>query len=210
MKMTVALAFCFGYAYLATLVGLAPIVGAFAAGLLLDPVHFLRFSAPRIVDEVENLANQTDDMQIKERLSQSILHHRERHVEDLIENVAHWFVPIFFVVTGFQVNLQVFADTSVLLVAGAVTVAAVIGKLVSGFAGGKGTSWIAIGVGMIPRGEVGLIFITAGKALGVVSDQMFASIVVMVILTTIVTPIILPFTMRGNSLSPETPGPSAA
>jgi Kef-type K+ transport system membrane component KefB len=197
MKMAIALAFCFGYAYLATLVGLAPIVGAFAAGLLLDPVHFHRFASPRLVDEIEEVAEQMTDAAAKTRLTEAVHVHRERHVDDLIDNVAHWIVPIFFVMTGFQVNLRVFADSSVLLVAAGVTAAAIVGKLLSGFVAGKGVSWKAVGVGMIPRGEVGLIFANAGKALGVVDDQVFAAIVMMIVLTTVLTPVALPFTLRG-------------
>lgn len=199
MKMAIALAFCFGYAYLATLVGLAPIVGAFAAGLLLDPVHFHRFSAPKLVHDIDTVAQTTTDAGAKDQLNKMISHHQERHVEDLIENISHWFVPIFFVVTGLQVNLHVFADSSVLLVAGAITVAAIVGKIASGFVAGKDASWKTVGFGMVPRGEVGLIFANIGKGLGVVGDQAFAAIVIMIILTTILPTIILPYTMRNKT-----------
>lgn len=202
MKMAIALAFCFGYAFLATLVGLAPIVGAFAAGLLLDPVYFTKFASPQLTDEVEEVAESTSDPETRARLSKAVHHHRERHVEELIENLSHWMVPIFFIITGFQVNLHVFADTSVLLVAAGVTVAAILGKVASGFVAGKGVSWKAVGVGMVPRGEVGLIFANAGKALGVVDDKMFAAIVVMIILTTVLTPIVLPFALRDTEAAP--------
>jgi Kef-type K+ transport system membrane component KefB len=196
MKMAIALVFCFGYAYLATLVGLAPIVGAFAAGLLLDPVHFRRFSAPKLVDDIRTTVAASTDQGSNERLLEAVAHHHERHVEDLIENLSHWFVPIFFIVTGFQVNLAVFGDASVLLVAGVLTLAAIVGKLASGSVAGKGTGKLAVGVGMIPRGEVGLIFANVGKALGVMSDQAFAAVVIMVILTTVITPFLLPLVMR--------------
>ncbi len=202
MKMAMALLFCLGYAYLATLVGLAPIVGAFAAGLLLDPVHFHRFRSPRLIRDIESSIEKCQEQDTKACLLEAVEKHRHRHIEDLIEGIAQWIVPVFFVITGLQVNLSVLANVNVLLVALGLTVAAIIGKLVAGFAAGKGTSWLAVGVGMIPRGEVGLIFANVGKALGVVNDEAFAAIVIMIIITTIFTPMVLPMVARMNSKKP--------
>jgi len=75
-------------------------------------------------------------------------------------------------------------------VALALTVAAVAGKVVSGIAAGPVDKWV-VGWGMVPRGEVGLIFAAIGKQLGVVNDALFSVIVAMVILTTLATPPIL-------------------
>jgi len=200
MKMAMALAFCLLYSYLSTTVGLAPIVGAFAAGLLLDPVHFRRFSSPRLVDDiVESAKNSTDDA-MRQKLVEAIDHHRERHVEDLVEGLAQWFVPIFFVITGLQVNLAAFRNPQTLFIALGLTLAAVLGKLVCGFFAGKGTDWRVVGMGMVPRGEVGLIFAGVGKSLGVVNDQAFAAIVVMIILTTVIAPLTLPMILRRSAL----------
>ena len=199
MKMAMALAFCMLYAYASTFFGLAPIVGAFAAGLLLDSVHFRRFANPRLVDEIEEATRSWQDEHGKASLAHAMEHHREKHVEDLIEGIAQWVVPIFFVVTGLQVNLAVFADPSVLLVAAGFTVAAIVGKMVSGLVAGPGADPKVVGIGMVPRGEVGLIFANVGKSLGVVNEQMFAAIVVMVIVTTVVTPILLPWALRRSA-----------
>ncbi|MDF1497520.1 MAG: cation:proton antiporter [Patescibacteria group bacterium] len=198
MKMAMALFFCLGYAYLSTLVGLAPIVGAFAAGLLLDTVHFKRFRSPRLVREIEEAMTECTDNNVKVCVTKAIDEHRHRHVEDLIEGISQWVVPVFFVITGLQVNLSVLANVNVLLVALGLTVAAIVGKLVAGFAAGKGADWKSVGVGMIPRGEVGLIFANVGKALGVVNDEAFAAIVIMIIITTIFTPVVLPMIAKMN------------
>ncbi len=196
MKMAMALAFCMLYAYFSTLFGLAPIVGAFAAGLLLDPVHFKKFANPHFADEVEEMAHKLKDEDARTSFVNAIEQHRERHVEHLIEGIAQWVVPIFFVVTGLQVNLAVFADPTVVLTAAGFTIAAIVGKMVSGLAAGPGADPKVVGIGMVPRGEVGLIFANVGKSLGVVNEQMFAAVVVMVIVTTIITPLLLPWALR--------------
>jgi Kef-type K+ transport system membrane component KefB len=77
-----------------------------------------------------------------------------------------------------------------------VTAAAVVGKLVAGFASGKAMNPWLVGWGMVPRGEVGLIFAMVGKKLGVMSEEMFSVIVIMVILTTLLTPPILTMLLR--------------
>jgi len=199
MKMAMALAFCFGYAYLGGVFGLAPIVGAFAAGLLLDHVHFRRFAAPKFVDSIKEAIHDAQGEVVAEKIGAAVEGFRERHIEDLIEDFSQWFVPIFFVVTGLSVNLSVFGDVKVVLVALALTVAAVVGKIVSGFFAGKGTDWKVVGFGMVPRGEVGLIFASIGHQSGVLPDDAFAIIVLMIILTTFITPLVLPFLMKDGS-----------
>lgn len=194
MKFTLAISFGLIFAWLASIVGLAPIVGAFAAGLILDPLHFRHFREPAFIREVRDSIEQAPAA-IQQRLSTVLERHAERHVDDLIEPVAHFLVPLFFVFTGMEVELETLLNPTVLLVALGVTVAAFVGKIVSGLAAGKVNKWI-VGFGMIPRGEVGLIFASIGKSLGVVSDELFSVIVVMVILSTLITPIILTWLLR--------------
>lgn len=189
MKFTLAIAFCLVFAYVSGLIGLAPIVGAFAAGLVLDPVHFRYFKAPKMVDDVKGVMN-TASPELKEQMEKAIEHHSERHVEELIEPVAYLLVPIFFILTGMNVSLETLFNVQILGVALAITVVAVIGKIVAGYAAGSVKKMI-VGVGMIPRGEVGLIFASIGKGLGVLSDDLFSVIVVMVILTTLIAPPVL-------------------
>ena len=115
----------------------------------------------------------------------------EREVEDYIRPISLFLVPIFFVLTGMNVDLAVFADPNILFTALIISVLAVAGKLVSGWSFRSTKTpvnrWL-IGVGMVPRGEVGLIFATVGKSLGVVDDRLYAITVIMVVLTTLVAP----------------------
>lgn len=188
MKMAIAFFSCVGFAYVASLVGLAPIVGAFAAGLVLDPVHFRDFAPPEIVGKLRAWAAAHPDAQACKEMVEHAAHEDEKHVENLFDDLSRFFVPIFFVYTGLQVNLSVFGDAKTVGVALVITVVAILGKLVSGLAAGKGLDRLMIGAGMAPRGEVGLIFAGIGRELGVVDDRLFAAIVIVVILTTLVTP----------------------
>ncbi len=194
MKLTLALALCLTFAYIAHVIGLAPIVGAFAAGLILDEVHFRNFDAPRIRGEL--MAAVADaDAQTRERVMGVADRSRERHLEELVAPVGHLVVPIFFLFAGMQVDPAVLADPSAVALALMLTAAGVAGKLVSGLAAGRADRWL-VGWGMVPRGEVGLIFAFVGKALGVLDDHLFSVIVLMVLGTTLITPPMLALLLR--------------
>ncbi len=194
MKLTLAICFGLIFAYFANAIGLAAIVGAFAAGLVLDPVHFRYFKDPSIVHEIREKFRDEDE-KVKTSLAHIIQKHSHRHIEDIVEPIGHFFVPIFFVVTGMAVKLETLFNIPILLVALAVTVVAMMGKIVTGAVAGKVNKWI-VGWGMVPRGEVGLIFATIGMGLGVISEEVFSVIIIMVILTTLLPPPILSWLIR--------------
>lgn len=193
-KLTLAMSFGLMLAWLASVVGLAPIVGAFAAGLLLDPVHFRRFRESAVVQDMR--ASVADaDAGTKQKVEAVLGHHTERHIDALIEPIAHLFVPLFFVITGMAVNLETFLNPHILLAALGITAVAFIGKILSGLVAGGVNKWI-VGIGMIPRGEVGLIFASIGKSLGVISEEVFSVIIIMVMMTTLVTPMLLTWLLK--------------
>ncbi len=194
MKFTLAISFGLALAAAAQFIGLAPIVGAFAAGLVLDPVHFRYFKDHKIVSHVRSVIAGAPE-NVRCEVSEAMEEHAERHIDELIEPLGYFLVPIFFVMTGMAVKLETMFDTSVLLVALGITVAAFIGKIASGIAAGPVRKSL-VGWGMVPRGEVGLIFASIGRGLGVISDQVFSVIVIVVILTTLCTPPILTFLLR--------------
>ncbi len=170
--LSTALLVCFLMAYLASLIGLAPIVGAFAAGLILDKVQYKNF---------------TD--------------RGEHSIDELIAPIGVFLIPIFFVKMGMMVDLSTFGDTSILAFAGVMTFVAIIGKQVCSLAiFDKSINRIAIGLGMIPRGEVGLIFVGIGAKLAldgvpVISTGTYSAVVIMVIVTTLATPPLLKISM---------------
>jgi Kef-type K+ transport system membrane component KefB len=189
MKFTLIISFCLLFSYLAYQAGLAPLVGAFAAGLILDPVYFHYFKDPKIVRDIQT-AIQGYEPEKRDKMLAIIAPHAKRHIQDLITPVGMLFVPVFFVYTGMNVRLDYMFNVPVLVLALGITMIAVIGKLASGLGAGKANK-ILVGAGMIPRGEVGLIFAMAGKGLGVISEALFSAIVIMVILTTLLTPLVL-------------------
>jgi Kef-type K+ transport system membrane component KefB len=166
--LALGLAWCFLLAWLSTLIGLAPIVGAFAAGLILEDLHSRWFVA-----------------------------RGEHPLDELIQPISGFLSPIFFVLMGMRTDLRAFANLGVLGLALALTAAAVLGKLACALGvWGKGLDRLTIGLGMIPRGEVGLIFANIGLTLTVagrpvVDRATFSALVVMVIITTLVTPLAL-------------------
>lgn len=180
-------------AWLAHLIGLAPIIGAFAAGLLFEPVFLKHFETPRIVQEAAPLLPAGEAGLSLRTLLERHAHHQH---ESMIEPIGYFFVPVFFVLTGMQVDLKTLADPTLLAIALGITVAAVVGKLLAGFAAGRGVSPWIVGWGMVPRGEVGLIFAVAGRQLGVLGEAMFSVVVIMVILTTLLTPPVLTALLR--------------
>ena len=92
---------------------------------------------------------------------------------------------------GIQVKLEAFFDWQVLLISLVLIAAAVIGKLVSGFGAMRQDDRILIGIGMLPRGEVGLVFASIGRTIGVISDQLFSAVILMVMVTTLIAPPLL-------------------
>ena len=163
--LTTALVFCFGLSYLASVIGLAPIVGAYAAGLILEDVHFKDFA-----------------------------HRGDRGLEELVHPISTLLVPVFFVIMGMRVDLSAFGRLEVLGLAAILTLAAILGKqLCSLGVLGLPVNRLSIGIGMVPRGEVGLIFANIGLGLAVagqaiIDDAIFSAVVIMVIVTTMVTP----------------------
>jgi Kef-type K+ transport system membrane component KefB len=166
---TFSLMFCFTFALAADRIGLAPIVGAFAAGMILSGVNF-----------------------------EDIFLHEKRQLEDLLHPISAFLVPVFFVYMGMNVDLSTFTRFQVIFFALALTLAAILGKQIcslSGFFEKKINFWV-IGVGMIPRGEVGLIFAGIGAKLfidgeRVVSPDAYSAVIIMVMITTLVTPPVL-------------------
>ncbi len=189
MKFSILIAFCLIFAWLAELIGLAPIVGAFAAGLVLDEVYFRDFAEPELVADIRRIVAKKETETAREVRS-TLAHHESHSLQVLLEPVGHLLVPLFFVYTGLQVKLDVLFNTATLVVALSITVVAFVGKLVAGLAAGTANKWI-VGWGMAPRGEVGLIFAVTGKTLGVVNDEVFSVVVTVIILTTLLTPPIL-------------------
>ena len=176
MLLTLSLCLCFLLSYLADMVGLAPIVGAFAAGLIIDGTGFEKFF------DIE-----------------------PHPLDDSLLPVSRFFSPLFFVSMGMKVDLMTFINVEALGLAAALIIAAILGKQVCSVGAlEKGLNRMSIGLGMIPRGEVGLIFAAIGSSLMVggvkiVDETLFSAIVIMVMVTTMITPPLLKWSLTRNS-----------
>jgi Kef-type K+ transport system membrane component KefB len=189
MKVTLAIGFALVFGYLAELFGLEPIIGAFAAGLLLDAVHFESFSDPEIINDIKKLEVQGEH---GVEIAKLVKKHRHAHVEDLVNSIGLIFIPVFFVYTGMQIDFGSLLQPKLYLIAAIIAVFAIATKLVAGIAApGTKTEKIFVGVSMVPRGEVGLIFAATGSSLGVLSSELFSTIVLVVITTTFVAPALI-------------------
>lgn len=158
------LSFCFVLAWASDVIGLAPIVGAFTAGLILEDKHSAGFVA-----------------------------RGERSLADRVEPISSWLVPIFFVLMGMRADFGAMARASSLLLVGALAVAAVVGKLACALGAPKGTSRSIVAFGMVPRGEVSLVFANLGLSLRIggvplLDAGQYSALVTVVVLTTIATP----------------------
>ena len=147
--------------WFATVVQLATIIGAFAAGVIIHDDFF----KPR---EGQRKTVPT--------------------IQALVAPLEALLAPLFFMLIGIQVKIESFYDGHVVLMAGGLILAAIFGKLVSGLGAARRDDRILIGIGMLPRGEVGLVFASIGETLGVLSDQVFSAIILMVIITTLLAP----------------------
>lgn len=194
MKFVVAISFCLIFAYVASLAELAPIVGAFAAGLVLEQVHFQEYLDPKINHEIRQAVYRADAT-TQAAVEQVLSTHNDHHLEELIYPLGYFLIPLFFILIGMQVDLQTLFDLKVLSAALIITAVAFMGKLVAGIAAGPVNKWL-VGWGMAPRGEVGLIFAAVGQQLGVVSPEMYSIIIIVVIFTTLFTPPILTYYLK--------------
>ncbi|MBW4467834.1 MAG: cation:proton antiporter [Pegethrix bostrychoides GSE-TBD4-15B] len=157
-----SLIFAFILAYIGAVIQLEAILGAFAAGLVLAETE------------------------------------KHKEIEEQLLPVADMLVPIFFVVVGAKTDVSVLnpfdpANREGLIIAAFLVVVAIVGKVVTGLTvfGQPDLNRLAIGVGMVPRGEVGLVFAGVGSATGILPKSLEAAIIVMVIFTTFIAPPLL-------------------
>lgn len=168
-RLLIPLVICFLFSWLAGEIGLAAIVGAFAAGLILRDRHFevKKGEAPTIYNE--------------------------------IAPVEALFAPVFFVLMGLQVDLSSLLHSNILFLAIGLCFVAIVGKLACALVSGPEVDGSSVGIGMLPRGEVGLIFAGVGRSLEVLDDELFAALVIMIIFTTLIAPPALRWSMARTS-----------
>ncbi|MFZ0213048.1 MAG: cation:proton antiporter [Candidatus Acidiferrales bacterium] len=165
LYMLFGLGLAFVFSWLANRFGLATIIGAFAAGLVLEDF-------------------------LKKKIQEGHL------LREILSPLEALIVPIYFVLMGMQVKIETFASPTTLWLTAGLTAAAILGKLAAGAVCIRRVQWLAVGVAMIPRGEVQLIFASIGRSLGVINDATFSAIVAVVMITTFIAPPLLKLVLR--------------
>ncbi len=161
------------FCYLANAFGLAMIIGAYFAGLMIQDKMFSNVSAGE----------------------------HSNTIHSLISPIEGIFVPVFFVLMGIQVDVALFANVQVLLLGAVLSLVAVLGKIGVGIFLPKGTNKLAVGWGMVPRGEVVLIFASIGKSMGIIDNQFYAVTVLVILVTVLITPVALKMAFSRNAVS---------
>ncbi|HEX9173133.1 MAG TPA: cation:proton antiporter [Telluria sp.] len=167
------------FAWLAHAVGAPELLGGFAAGLALSR----RFFFPM------GVAIHTDP---------EFAHHMEGQMRPIV----HLFTPIFFVMVGLSLNFQVIDWSSgfIWMFSGILFVLAVAGKLLGAFLIRENMpTRFAIGLAMVPRGEVGLIFAELGRSSGIFDGEIYAAMVVVIALTTLLPPFVMKWLYRRHA-----------
>jgi Kef-type K+ transport system membrane component KefB len=166
--LAVGLCFCFVVSWAASAIGLAALVGAFAAGLVIEDAH-----------------------------SELFVQRGEPSLATLLQPMTSFLVPVFFVLVGIRTNLAELANPGLLVLAAALTTAGIVGKMSSGLGVlTPGVRRLIVGLGMMPQGEVALVFATLGRTLTingapVLDEAAYLAIVAVVVTTTLVTPVLL-------------------
>lgn len=157
------------FAWMAHLLGAPELLGGFAAGLAISRQFFFPFAA---------LMHES--------------HEFSHRVEEQMRPIVHLFTPIFFVTIGLSLDLKNvdWNSTFIWMLGGALILAAILGKLLSGFllTGVKRISKLIVGTAMIPRGEVGLIFANVGLNVGVLKNDIYATVILVIAVTTLLAP----------------------
>ena len=167
-----AMGFAFLLAWLGSLAGLAVIVGAYAAGLILEPAHIQTLEKRELL-----------------------------RLEQLVQPLVVVLSPLFFVLMGARIDPTALLEPRILLFTLVLTVLGIAGKLVAGLAAGRELGRELVGWGMVPRGEVGLIFVATGSQLQLsgqplLSTSIQAGIVGALLLTTVAGPLGLGWALR--------------
>lgn len=173
--LTAALVLAFGWSAFSQSLHLEPVIGAFAMGILLGRVRSLPTSV------AESLESMTFGV----------------------------FAPIFFAVAGLKVDIVALAETRLMVLTVAVVAVAVVGKMVGVYAGARllarADHWtsLSFGVGLTARGAIGIVVATIGSSLGILTPEVFSMVVVMAVVTSLITPLALEFTLRRVTQSDE-------
>lgn len=172
--------FCLFLSWVAQIIGLASIIGAFMAGLLIKQSYFSKY--PSTINEP----------------SYDIKSPNNNYIIGLITSIGKFLVPIFFIYAGMQVDIISALNIETIKLAALLSIFAIASKCVSGMFLPKGINKWLVGFGMVPRGEIGIIFALSGLKFNLINNTLFTALLLMIVITSVITPIMLTKLNKNN------------
>lgn len=157
---------CMFFSIVASSIGLATIIGAFIAGLIIDKQAFARYP------------------------------NKHEHLANHITPIGKFLIPVFFIYAGMQVDIIAAMNIATIKLAAIISIFAVASKSVCGIFLPKQINKWLIGFGMVPRGEIGIIFALTGLKFKLIDNDLFTALLLMVVITSVITPIMLDYFNR--------------
>ncbi len=202
MKIGVLFIICLLFSWIAHQMGLATVIGAFIAGLILDQVYFKSFSRNSFFKDVQDTLEEIADLKVKNKLTHILEEQEERTLEELLKPLSHIFVPVFFIYIGMQLNVEKLFQFDTFRITAALLIVSFAARIFSGYCiRNKNLNKIIIGLGMTPVGEAGLIFAMFGKTFGIIDGTVLSAIVATLVIAAIVTPIFIKFAIASNGIN---------
>jgi Kef-type K+ transport system membrane component KefB len=192
MKIGVLLGICFFFSWLAYQMGLATVIGAFIAGLILDEIYFKSFSRASFFNKLSLVSSKITDPKLQKSLDEIILIQERRNLEEMLKPLAHVFVPMFFIYIGLLLDIKKLLHVETLIIIAALVIVSFTGRIIAGFMlREKKVNKLILGLGMTPIGEAGLIFAMFGKNIGLINSTTLAAIVAALVISAISAPIFI-------------------
>lgn len=191
MKIGILFMLCTFYTWLASILNLAPVIGAFIAGLIINPDYFRDFSQAKFLRDFKYIAQHTTDENAKLQIIKTVNTYELKSLDELIKPLSNIFVPIFFTYIGLIFQIKDLANPKILCFTLAFVFISLLGRITSGFSETNRLNKWVIGLGMTPVGEAGLIFAITGTQLGLINNEIMSSVILTLVLVTILTPILL-------------------
>lgn len=198
MKLGLLMGICFLFAWMANLLGIAPALGAFVAGIILDKNIFINFSNSKFLNNLHRQTYAIQDEKLRIRLNNSIIYEKEKSLHTVLKPLAYVFTPIFFIYTGTLLDLRALMHSQTMLVAVILFIVTFASRFISGYfcINKPSLSKALIGLGMPPIGEAGLIFTLFAYNHKIMNADTVAAIVATVILSSVMIPICIKMTFK--------------
>lgn len=200
MKIGILFMLCTFYTWLASMLNLAPVIGAFIAGLIINPDYFRDFSQAKFLRDFKYIAQHTTDENAKLQIIKTVNTYELKSLDELIKPLSNIFVPIFFTYIGLIFRVEDLANPKILCFTLAFVVISILGRIISGFSEQNRLNKWVIGLGMTPVGEAGLIFAITGNQLGLINNEIMSSVILTLVLVTILTPILLKIAIKHQNV----------